>query len=121
MEWTRERRIYPARYLYSRDGDTYCFLADSGLHGRQEWAFRLKDFDAWEKRQRKGPKATKFAEAWFKAHDHGASWPFTLITMIDSSKSDFERLTFDRFVAEVQCADGHPIGPDLKAAGMTKT
>lgn len=121
MDWSRDRRINTARYLWSRDGDTYWFLVDQNLHGRCEWPFRLKDFDAWEKRQRKGPKAKEFAEQWFKEHDHGGStFPFNLITMVDSKASEFERMTFDRFVAEVICMEGHAIGPELKAAGLTK-
>ena len=122
MEWSRQRRIYPAVFLRVRDGDTFWFLADTGLHSRQEWPFRLKDYDVVEKSSPLGPSSITWAIGWFTEHaQHSKSrFPFYLFTMADSSTSEFERLTFDRFVAEFECGEGHSYGAMVYAAGFVK-
>lgn len=120
--WSRERRIFPAQFEAVTDGDTFWFLADTGLHQRAEWPFRLKGYDAWEKRDELGPAATLFAETWFAEHSRhgGGRFPFLLFTQAESKTSVFERKTLGRFVAEIRCDIDHSYGPALELAGLTK-
>lgn len=117
-EWSRNRRIAPAQMLRVKDGDTFVFLVDTSFHQRAEWPFRLRGYDAWEKKDLYGPVAISFAAAWFEQHRHGFRFPFLMITYM---AGEFEEFSLGRFVAEIRCEEEGNYGPELAAAGMVKS
>jgi endonuclease YncB( thermonuclease family) len=123
LSWSHERRIFPARFEKIRDGDTFWFTVDTGLHQRAEWPLRLDTYDAFEEDEAGGAAAVLFAEQWFLTHQRHSRrrFPFVILTRPESKRSPYERMTLGRFVAQIICeGDGEDFGPALAAAGWTK-
>ena len=104
------RWIFRAQLVRVTDGDTYRLHVDLGFHVRAEHAFRLRGVDCPELDTAGGKAAREFAESWFLDHWHAQEWPIRIVT-------DKDRMTFNRYVANVSCAEGHDLGEAIVAAG----
>ena len=105
--------IFRAQLLRVIDGDTFRLHVDLGFHVSAEHAFRLADINCAELNTPEGKVARDFAEEWFGDHFHhfhALLWPFVL-------RTDKDKMTFNRYIASVECVEGHDLGEALVAAG----
>lgn len=111
---------YVAYLGYPHDGDTFeeCVI-DMGLRHWQHMrdpkdkslAIRLANINCPELTKPGGPEALAFTQAWVQAHNHDMSGQFFL-RFFHVWQDDF-----GRFLAMVQCSEGHVLNDDLVASG----
>ena len=97
------------------DGDTYRLYRDKQQRDFNEESYRLQGIDTWERSEPLGAAATHFAVGWFAEHRHDvAKFPFVIHT-------DRDKMTFNRYVADLWCSQGHHLATALREAGFEKS
>lgn len=92
------------------DGDTVRLRLDYGFHCEQEHNIRLLGINCPELNTDAGKAARDFVEDWFLEHFHALEWPIVVVTERD-------KMTFNRYLGVVSCAEGHPLADAIVQAG----
>jgi len=99
---------------YVKDGDTFAFFIDKGMRDFSNESIRLWGLDTWELSQPLGDQAKVFTSLWMADHRHGIKkYPFVIHTEKDKQ-------SFNRYIADVWCSQGHHLADDLRQAGFEK-
>jgi endonuclease YncB( thermonuclease family) len=116
--------VYRAKPVRVVDGDTIVLLVDNGFRNREEHSFRLLGVDTpeifsgpAEERARGAEAKTETARWLAKAIELGGvgeEWPLVIRTQKDKQ-------TFNRYIAEVWDADGECLNDLLRALGHGAT
>lgn len=110
---TRETWWFPFQMIRVIDGDTFSAILDLGHRTYLKRAVRLLGVntpelnDTDQAKRLLAQSAKSFVALWFASHPHGTSseWPFSL----RSEKPD----SFGRFLAHVECCEGHSLSQSL--------
>lgn len=112
--------IRRARVQRITDGDTVVLLCDLGFATHGLHPIRLLGVDAPElfsgttEERALGAAARDFVVAWCAAHAAHAGdepdWPLVV-------RTEKDKMTFNRYVGDVRCRQGHRLADDLVAAG----
>ena len=105
--WVRQ-----AELLRVIDGDTQWFRLDLGYRISADFSVRTLGVNAPALSTDAGKVAGSWAGAWFAEHWHDPeeAWPYWV-------RTEKDRMSFNRYLGQVQCKQGHDFGADLLASG----
>lgn len=109
---------YRARLRRVVDGDTIYFLVDLGMFVHSTQSIRVRGIDTPElfsgDDRDRGAEAKAFTMLWLADHDHRLlqEWPYFL-------RTDKDTRSFNRYVADVTCAEGHDLAGAIREAGYS--
>lgn len=96
------------------DGDTVYLLVDMGMHVHSTQSIRLRGVDTPElfsgTDRVRGAEAKACTQDWFAVHHHVTEWPYRI-------KTDKDKQSFNRYVADITCVEGHDLAAHLIEAG----